>query len=258
MGYKYSLNIDGFSIEKINIFSVSREKNYKHSFMDGRPCHAFIYTESGSILDEFAHPRVEKIVAGSGTLVFIPKGTRYSATYLDDETKLKTVQFEINTGALPPYLCTPQKIELTNARAVINSFFNAIENAKANHTFHYISLLYDLFWQIDTQYNGLPKKFMRLAAALEDISVSPEKNEKISYYANMCFMSEVNFRRLFREYTGKSPIEYRNELRLKKAKSMLQSGEYNVSESAEATGFTNLSFFIRLYKEFFGHTPKKE
>jgi len=71
-------------------------------------------------------------------------------------------------------------------------------------------------------------------------------------------MSEVNFRRLFREYTGMSPIDYRNDLRLKNARAMLASGEYNVTEAAEASGFSNLPFFIRLYKKKFGHTPKKE
>ena len=71
-------------------------------------------------------------------------------------------------------------------------------------------------------------------------------------------MSEVNFRRLFREYVGCSPIDYRNELRLRHARNKLQSGEYNVSEAAYESGFSNLSFFIRLYKKQYGHTPKQE
>ena len=45
---------------------------------------------------------------------------------------------------------------------------------------------------------------------------------------------------------------------LNSARSKLQSGEYNVSEAASLCGFTNLSFFIRLYKKKFGHTPKQE
>ena len=71
-------------------------------------------------------------------------------------------------------------------------------------------------------------------------------------------MSEANFRRRFREYIGVSPIDYRNDIRLTHAKNKLQSGEYNVSEAAYESGFTNLSFFIRLYKKKYGHTPKKE
>ena len=71
-------------------------------------------------------------------------------------------------------------------------------------------------------------------------------------------MSEAGFRRLFREYMGASPVDHRNEIRLLHAKSKLQSGEYNVSEAAYESGFSNLSFFIRLYKKKFGYTPKKK
>ena len=76
-------------------------------------------------------------------------------------------------------------------------------------------------------------------------------------YVKRCNMSEVNFRRLFKEYTGMSPIEYRNNIRLINAKNKLQSDEYNVSETAELCGFSNLSFFIRLYKKKYGCTPKR-
>ncbi len=70
-------------------------------------------------------------------------------------------------------------------------------------------------------------------------------------------MSEVNFRRAFREYMGVSPIDYRNALRLEYAGRLLRSGEYNVSEAAELSGFSNISFFIRSYKKKYGHTPKR-
>ena len=83
-------------------------------------------------------------------------------------------------------------------------------------------------------------------------------HQKISYYADLCGMSEAGFRRLFREYMGVSPVDYRNDIRLINARNKLQSGEYNVSEAAYESGFSNLSFFIRLYKKKFGYTPKKE
>lgn len=254
MEYSFKSGTTGFSINQISIIPVSREKNYRHSFMEGRPCHAFIYTESGRMLDEFTFPNNERIITEPGTLLFAPKGAKYYGTYLEDDTRLKTIQFDIESGELPDYLRAPKRIDLKNVKSVISSFFNS----SANHVFHYVSLLYDLLWQIDSHYATLPQRFTRLNAALEDISVYPERNEKISYYADMCYMSEVNFRRLFREHMGKSPIEYRNDLRLEKARALIQSGEYNVSESAEAVGFSNLSFFIRLYKKRFGRTPKNE
>jgi len=258
MRFEYNLQKPVFEISQIDILTVSRYKSYKHSYMDGRPYHAFIYTESGRMLDSFVHPVKESITADAGTLVFIPKGARYYGTYLEANTSIKIIQFDISCGQLPDYLFCPKKINLPNAKSIVNAFFEAVDNTKSNHIFHYFSLIYDLLWQIDVEHRGLPKKYSRLAPALDDISLYPYKNDKISHYAKMCYMSEVNFRRLFREHTGKTPIEYRNELRLDKAKTMLQSGEYNVSECAELTGFSNLSFFIKLYKKKYGYTPKEE
>lgn len=55
-----------------------------------------------------------------------------------------------------------------------------------------------------------------------------------------------------------SPVKYRNDLRLHLAQTKLQSGEYTVSEAAELCGFSNLSYFTRLYKKQFGRLPKDE
>jgi AraC-like DNA-binding protein len=128
----------------------------------------------------------------------------------------------------------------------------------AGHPFYYLSCLYEFLRQVDENNSRLPAKYRRLQPALAELGAHPTRNEKIAYYAALCGMSEAGFRRLFGEYTGCSPVEYRNDLRLERARLLLQSGEYNVSEAAEAVGFTNLSFFIRLYKKKFGHTPKKE
>ena len=72
------------------------------------------------------------------------------------------------------------------------------------------------------------------------------------------FMTKITGSSVKFTILGLSPVEYRNNLRLQSAKLKLESGEYNVSETAEACGFSNLSFFIRLYKKTYGCTPKKQ
>ncbi|MBQ7336098.1 MAG: helix-turn-helix transcriptional regulator [Clostridia bacterium] len=208
--------------------------------------------------DTFHTGEKEGIYVDAGELIFIPKNSLYTGIYLEENTEIKIVQFDLATGALPTYLSVPAKIGLPNAGELIEAFFKPVENHISNHPFYYLSCLYNLLWQIDESYSKIPTKYKKLQSALSEITEYWDKNETVAYYADLCDMSEVNFRRLFREYTGMSPIDYRNDLRLKNARTMLQSGEYNVSEAAEASGFSNLSFFIRLYKKKYGHTPKKE
>ena len=178
--------------------------------------------------------------------------------YLEDDTEIKIIQFDIAGGELPEYLSKPVKLNLPKVGELVEAFFNPKKNHISNHPFYYLSCLYNLLWQIDESYLRIPTKYKKLQPALSEITEYWQKNETVSYYADLCNMSESNFRRLFREYMDMSPIEYRNDLRLKNAKAMLGSGEYNVSETAAASGFSNLSFFIRLYKKKYGYTPKNE
>lgn len=258
MKFQYYLQEPAFLIGDIDEQTVSRPKNYTYTFKNGRKKHGFIYIVSGKMSDSFNNCCVKELIAEKGELLFIPSGSAYTGTYLEDNTKIKIIQFNIISGALPDYLTKPTKINLINAGELVESCFMPLENHKSYHPFYHLSSLYKLLWMIDENYNKIPGKYKKLKAALTELAEYYYENKKISYYADLCNMSEVNFRRLFHEYTGMSPIDYRNDIRLISAKNKLQSGEYNVSETAFECGFTNLSFFIRKYKEKYGYTPKKE
>lgn len=258
MKYQYYTQEPLYTVHNIDLQTVSRPKNYQHSFRNGRNKHGFIYVVSGQMYYDFYNETEENLYVSAGELLFVPKNSIYTGNYREDNTKIEIVQFDIAEGELPEYLSAPVIIEIPQAGECMKSFFRYIENHLPDHPFYYLSCLYSLLWQIDENYSKIPKKFKKLQPALAELSEYWNKNEEVAYYAALCDMSEVNFRRLFREYTGTSPIAYRNDIRLTNAKSKLQSGEYNVSEAAEICGFTNLSYFIRLYKKKFGCTPKKQ
>ena len=258
MRYESDLQKSLFQVDNLSAVSVIRQKDYRHSYKNGRTKHGFVYTVRGSTRNDFSDGEVDVIESTEGELLFIPKGTSYISTYLEDDTELKVIHFDLLSGGLPEYLSKPVKLDLPEARELMAKFFVPMKNTSANHPIYYLSVFYDLLWRLEKQHTKIPTKYKRLKPALKDIAEHYEKNRPISDYAALCDMSEVNFRRLFRKYTGMPPIEYRNDVRLNNAKSKLQSGEYNVCETAELCGFSNLSFFIRLYKKKFGHTPKKE
>lgn len=246
----------GFLVENIDIASVKRDKNYKHSFKNGRFKHGFIYVVKGRMCDEFLGERGERVELCQGELIFIPKGCSYIGNYLEDDTIIRIVQFDILKGELPECFSTPVKIDLPDAEKLMNVFFDA-PDTRVNG-FYYMSRLYELLWRVIGGISPTPMKYKRLEYAVDELRAKYFENLPVAYYSALCDMSEVNFRRLFGEYMGKSPIEYRNDLRLEAAKARILSGEYNVSEAAESVGFSNLSFFIKLYKRKFGHTPKRE
>lgn len=65
------------------------------------------------------------------------------------------------------------------------------------------------------------------------------------------------FCRVFREITGKTVIDTINFMRCDYARTLLLSGRCNVSESAELSGYNNLSYFSRVYKRHMGVLPSE-
>ena len=70
--------------------------------------------------------------------------------------------------------------------------------------------------------------------------------------------SKYYFCRAFKEVTGRTAVDYINYLRCCNARKLLTSGCYNVSESAEESGFGNLSYFSKVYKKYMGLLPSQE
>ena len=68
---EFNLNNTLLQIEKVDIFEVEREKNYRHSYMQGRPCDAFIFVESGSLRYSFSHPANNIIQANTENFLML-------------------------------------------------------------------------------------------------------------------------------------------------------------------------------------------
>ena len=258
MHYDIPMDQAAFTVGNIDAVSVIRGKDYSHSYRNGREKHGFIYLIQGSMTGCFVDPAVGKMHLKSGQLLFVPKNTEYVSVYNEDDTRVRIIQFDLLTGRLPTYLSRPVRLELPQGRELVNELFVPQNPNGAMHPFACLSGLYGLLWQIDRLYSDIPPRYRRLKNALQAMAEGVPEDRGVTEYAALCGMGEVTFRRLFKEYTGCAPIEYRNDLRLSSARAKLQSGEYNVTEAAEACGFRNLSFFIRLYKKKYGYTPKKE
>ena len=257
MKHTYFLDNPNFTVENINFENVARDKGFKYHHKC-RIHSAFIYVVSGRMQYVFSNNNKKPILVHTNELIFVPQNSDYVGIYDDENTEIKLIQFDIFGENIPSYLRVPQKIELPKIAESVNAFFKPLMTGTTIHPFYYLSKLYELLWMIDSNFVKPPSKYKKLQPAFSEIAEHFERNEKISYYASLCGISETTFRKLFHEYTGQSPITYRNHIRLNDAKRKLQSGMYTVSEVAELTGFTNLSFFTRLYKAEFGHTPKDE
>ena len=65
------------------------------------------------------------------------------------------------------------------------------------------------------------------------------------------------FSRLLKKYTGKTFITVILELKLERAAMLLKNTTLPVSKAAAASGFQNMNYFYKLFREKYGCTPKQ-
>ncbi|HYY30444.1 MAG TPA: AraC family transcriptional regulator [Chthoniobacterales bacterium] len=105
------------------------------------------------------------------------------------------------------------------------------------------------------QYGGLPRE--KLVRAVEYIKDQLNTDLTVSGIAQAVFMSPYHFTRLFKESTGQSPYQYVVEARVRKAKELLTTGKFTISEVAYDVGFVDQSHLTRHFKRIFGLPPRR-
>ncbi len=79
----------------------------------------------------------------------------------------------------------------------------------------------------------------------------------INTLANLCHYNEYHFMRFFKKYTGKTCIQFIKNYRLEKSYNLLKNTDLSVTQIAFDVGFSNVSYFIRSFKEKYKVTPKE-
>jgi AraC-like DNA-binding protein len=99
------------------------------------------------------------------------------------------------------------------------------------------------------------EKQKKIVPAIEYIVKNYNKKLTNDELAKICGLSTVYFRKIFADVLGISPILYIQELRIKKAKGMLQSDYGSISDVALSLGYTSIYDFSRAFKKSVGVSP---
>lgn len=88
------------------------------------------------------------------------------------------------------------------------------------------------------------------------ISLELTKQWHLSDLSKQLHMSEINIRKKL-EAEGNNFNALLLELRMQEAAKMLKRTNAHINECAKMTGYTSTSYFIKVFKEYFGITPKQ-
>jgi len=69
------------------------------------------------------------------------------------------------------------------------------------------------------------------------------------------FISKEHLCRAFKNYTGENLSDYITRKRMEKAKELISEQGLEIKHAAQMAGYTELAYFYRIFKKYFGYTP---
>ncbi len=249
-GYNYSVDV-------INALKQYWIQNKIFSSINSpKKTSMFLYLDN--VCAEYTLKDKSIISVEAGSLVYVPEGSEYTVRFFDFKNDTS------NTVGINFYLYDSfgEKFILDNDILVFSGL--DVKNLVDKIDFSSESLfpspaimkagLYDIFTLI-LKKQTLNKKFSAIEKGIEYLENDVSQELSIKEIAKMCNVSEIYFRRLFKEYSKKSPIEYRMTSKIEKAKKYLVFDDLNVTEIADILGFTDASYFCKQFKKYTGLSP---
>ncbi|MCI9188402.1 MAG: AraC family transcriptional regulator [Lachnospiraceae bacterium] len=101
------------------------------------------------------------------------------------------------------------------------------------------------------------KQLERLNLVLDYIQSNYTRQIGNGELADVLHLSEDRFNHLFKESMGMAPLQYINEVRIKKAMNLLKKKEGTVAEIADSVGFSDYNHFGRQFRRYYGCAPSE-
>lgn len=132
-----------------------------------------------------------------------------------------------------------------------------------------IDILHHIILHCDIPYNAynckdltaIPANSIKKHLLIEDIEkyITSNYTETITLkdLSKLYFIDEQYLCKLFKRETGVGFVDYINKIRIDSAKRLLLNSDATISSIAYQVGYSNISYFNKIFKKLSGNTPKE-
>ena len=238
-----------------NIVSIATVNTNTNKIHKNRVCHCIAYNISGEKTYHFEGE--EPYTVNDDCFLYFSKGSNYIA-----EFSSPGCTFAINFDSDSDDIFNHIHYYVKNRNLITTLFKKAELIWRTKHTGYYqkcLSLIYEILYlmtnEINPEYIPMSKKAF-LSPAIRYIDNNFHREIiSVSHLAELCNVSEVYFRSIFKSMYGTSPIKYINSLKLTRAKELLCCEDIPINEVAYMSGYNDTSTFSREFKKATGITP---
>lgn len=222
-----------------------------------RPNHGLAFKINGENKYYFDNGKV--LTFKKNDIIYLPKNSNYTL-----ELSGAGDCYAINFNLFDDFFDQPFVFHTKDSSAFLEHFKtaeNKWKNKKTGFSLKCKSELYEILYKMQSEhrFDYLPKtKLDIIKPAVEYIherySIESISIENLSA---LCGITPEYFRSIFKANFGTSPVKYINAIKIARAKELLDSNMYSVTEAATLSGFNDISHFSREFKRSCGQSPSQ-
>lgn len=149
----------------------------------------------------------------------------------------------------------------TDPTAFANLFreiWSVWEKKETGYQYRCSALLCEIFAECHIQNHVAKSRYSKIQNSVEFLLKNYKKSDlSIKEIADKSFLSEVYFRKLFKEEYGISPQKYIINLRIQNAAGLISAGYYSLKDIASMSGYDDYKYFLVEFKKKLGVSPSQ-
>lgn len=190
-----------------------------------------------------------------GSVGFVPANVDYKRIATFDEM---TVVHFITDGDVSKSIEAFEISDFRYLKMLFDKIWDCFEKKESGYKYKCASVFYEILAECHRQ-NGLDEAYVsKIKNSVEFIKGNfTDPDLKLEAVAKCSFVSEVYFRKLFKEEYGISPLKYIINLRIQRAMQLISEGYYTLKEVAYMSGYNDYRHFSTEFKKINGVSPSE-
>jgi AraC-like DNA-binding protein len=186
---------------------------------------------------------------------YVPSRLEYSRRSKKDE--LIVIHFETTNYNTKNIECF-ESVSPERLRELFQSILDCWNKKEIGYKFRCSAILCEIFEECYKQNYRSGEKNSKIEASVRYINQNYKNSElTIKELSEKSYMSEVYFRKLFKEEFGVSPQRYIIDLRIQYAAGLISTGYYSLKEIAYMSGYNDYKYFSVEFKKIMGVSPSE-